>query len=231
MSENTKSAGGKQPPTYTYTEVVTNTVFEVVSSGVFFLMLYQSLVFVVDWKLKNNGNTSIDRNTQTYIDVATNGAFRFICLLSIYKLGVIFKRGIHKYYPKDTNETTKFILSIMLYMCVLIGLMILIIYPILEEMLYDSDSYNDFQTYLFTLEGLIIFITIMLFLTVLITMCYKTIVYMRHKKFFYSKTSSEQLAYENSLITYLEYGEEYLLLLSIMVSLLNYTLALLFQKN
>lgn len=233
MYENIKPSD-EQSQKYSYTEIVTNTVFEIISSIVVIVVLYIILQTIIEWKFdKNDPSTQNQLDVEKCVKVAKDTSLKFVLFLLIFKLSMIFRKYIHEYYPNDKsdkNNKNKFIAYLVIYFSILIGLSFVIIIPFFNNIKYHTKSYvpEDYMFYYWTLEGFIVLITIIVCIVIMINTIYKIIHYVKQNKFIYSKTISET-KFNKSLIIALEHIEEHLLLSIMMLLLLMYALSIMLQ--
>lgn len=209
MEEKTDSNRG------TLRTVLQTTIIDVLQSGIFLIILYYALNYVVVWKFENQE----DKNP--FAQPAKQHVTYFIASLVIYKIAYFVETNIANYFPDDKYKLYKQFADLTFDFAIAYILTKYIILPlILQVIMKNNELYsletikdNTFSLSLIQLGG--IGFSVLLWLSSIMVLCFKSITAINEK--ILSKRTKDAWAF-------FEHVKRYLLLFVPMVFLLEYAL-------
>ena len=195
--------------------MVQTTIIDVLQSGVFLIVLYYALNYVVVWKFENQ------EDENPFTQPAKQYVTFFIAALVIYKIAHFVETNIPNYFPDDkyrlykqfTDLTFDFAIAYILTKYIVLPLILQVFMKNNESFSLETIKDNVFSLSLIQFGG--IGFSVLLWLSSIMILCFKSITAINEK--ILSKRSKDAWAF-------FEHAKRYLLLVVPMVFLLEYAL-------
>lgn len=193
------------------------TSIDILQSGMFLIILYYALNYIVVWKFENQS----DEDENTFAQPAKQYVTYFVASLVIYKIVYFVETNIANYFPDDKYKLYKQLAYLTGEVLIIYILTKYIILPLIVQVIMKNNTPISFETMgenVFSLS-LIQFggigFSVLLWLSSMMILCFKSITVINDK--ILSKRSKDTW-------TFFEDMRKYLLLLVPMTFLLEYAL-------